>query len=170
MQECQELWRMEIGIPGACGGAVVSMVDRLLGFIGIETVEDDEEGEREVSRPRQGGPVALEEPARPRRNALVSLPGGRAMRLVVAEPHSFDEVQPIADQIKERRPVVINLESVDKETGQKFLNFLSGAIYALDGSMQRVSTSIFLFAPSNVEISLRDAERDELARNGSWGR
>jgi cell division inhibitor SepF len=150
----------------------VSMVDRLLGFIGIETVEEDEEEIDAEPQPRvkQGGPVAVDEPQRPRRNALVSLPGGRSMRLVVAEPRSFDEVQPIADQIKERRPVVINLESVDKETGQKFLNFLSGTIYALDGSMQRVSTSIFLFAPANVEIALRDAERDDAARHGGWGR
>jgi cell division inhibitor SepF len=92
------------------------------------------------------------------------------MRLVVAEPRSFEEVQPIADQIKERRPVVINLESVDKETAQKFLNFLSGTIYALDGSMQRISASIFLFAPANVEIALRDSEREEITRPGIWGR
>lgn len=103
----------------------------------------------------------------PRRSALVSLPGGRTLRVVVAEPKSFDEVQPIADQLKERRPVVINLESVDKETGQKFLNFLSGTIYALDGTMQRVSTSIFVFAPNNVEIALRDGES---ARAASYGR
>jgi cell division inhibitor SepF len=142
----------------------VSVVDRILGFMGIESTEDEgaeeeaplaREGIRGRTYGREGAPM---EEARPKRSALVSLPGGRSMRVVVAEPRSFEEVQPIADQLKERRPVVINLESVDKETGQKFLNFLLGAIYALDGTMQRVSSSIFVFAPSNVEIAIRDGE------------
>lgn len=143
----------------------MGVVDRILGFMGIESIEEDDEGlepvpARDEVRPhsRRDAAPAPEEHNRPRRSALVSLPGGRTMRVVVAEPRSFDEVQPIADQLKERRPVVINLESVDKETGQKFLNFLSGTIYALDGTMQRVSTSIFVFAPANVEIALRDGE------------
>lgn len=144
----------------------MGVVDRILGFMGIESIEDEGDEmepvrpEREEARPlsRRDVVAPVEEHNRPRRSALVSLPGGRTMRVVVAEPRSFDEVQPIADQLKERRPVVINLESVDKETGQKFLNFLSGTIYALDGTMQRVSTSIFVFAPANVEIALRDGE------------
>jgi cell division inhibitor SepF len=152
----------------------VSVVDRILGFMGIESIED-EEGELDAApvreetsyHPREVTAPLEEHSQRPRRSALVSLPGGRTMRVVVAEPRSFDEVQPIADQLKERRPVVINLESVDKETGQKFLNFLSGTIYALDGTMQRVSTSIFVFAPANVEIALRDGEG---ARAASYGR
>lgn len=148
----------------------MSVMDRILGFMGIESIDDDEMEAEEtgVTAPRareserSAGPTRQEavnmEEHRPRRSALVSLPGGRTMRVVVAEPKSFDEVQPIADQLKERRPVVINLESVDKETGQKFLNFLSGTIYALDGTMQRVSASIFVFAPNNVEIAMRDGE------------
>ncbi len=153
----------------------MGVVDRILGFMGIESIEDDE-GELDAApapdetrsyRTREVSAPMEEHSQRPRRSALVSLPGGRTMRVVVAEPRSFDEVQPIADQLKERRPVVINLESVDKETGQKFLNFLSGTIYALDGTMQRVSTSIFVFAPNNVEIALRDGES---ARAASYGR
>lgn len=149
----------------------MSVMDRILGFMGIESIDDDveEEGEGAEMAPPRGresgrpyGPARQEavnmEEHHPRRSALVSLPGGRTLRVVVAEPKSFDEVQPIADQLKERRPVVINLESVDKETGQKFLNFLSGTIYALDGTMQRVSASIFVFAPNNVEIAMRDGE------------
>lgn len=153
----------------------MSVVDRILGFMGIESIEDEDgapdavPGREEARsyRTREVNAPVEEHSQRPRRSALVSLPGGRTMRVVVAEPRSFDEVQPIADQLKERRPVVINLESVDKETGQKFLNFLSGTIYALDGTMQRVSTSIFVFAPANVEIALRD---NEGARAASYGR
>ncbi len=153
----------------------MGVVDRILGFMGIESIEDEDEQldtvppreEARSYRTREVSAPVEEHSQRPRRSALVSLPGGRTMRVVVAEPRSFDEVQPIADQLKERRPVVINLESVDKETGQKFLNFLSGTIYALDGTMQRVSTSIFVFAPANVEIALRDGEG---ARAASYGR
>lgn len=153
----------------------MSVVDRILGFMGIESIEDEDDELDDVPareetrsyRTREVSAPVEEHSQRPRRSALVSLPGGRTMRVVVAEPRSFEEVQPIADQLKERRPVVINLESVDKETGQKFLNFLSGTIYALDGTMQRVSTSIFVFAPANVEIALRDGEG---ARAASYSR
>jgi cell division inhibitor SepF len=153
----------------------VSVVDRILGFMGIESIEDEDDAADDVPdreetrsyRTREVSAPMEEHNQRPRRSALVSLPGGRTMRVVVAEPRSFDEVQPIADQLKERRPVVINLESVDKDTGQKFLNFLSGTIYALDGTMQRVSTSIFVFAPANVEIALREGEG---ARAAAYGR
>jgi cell division inhibitor SepF len=133
-------------------------MDKLMNLIGIEEVEDEPEVEPVVQR----ASVAAE--PRGRKTSLVSLPGGgRPVRVVVADPTSFDEVQSIADQLKGRRPVIVNLESMDKEPAQRLLHFLSGTIYALDGQMQRISTSIFLFAPPNVEVALREP-REESAK------
>ena len=75
------------------------------------------------------------------------------MKVVVVEPRSFEEVQTIVDQMKARRPVILNLESLDKDLAQKILNFLNGAIYALNGETQRVSAGIFFYAPPGVDVS-----------------
>ncbi len=131
----------------------MGLMDKLMNLIGIEEVEE-ESGAEPVVQQRSVEP-------RGRKTSLVSLPGGgRPVRVVVADPTSFDEVQSIADQLKGRRPVIVNLEAMDKEPAQRLLHFLSGTIYALDGQMQRISTSIFLFAPPNVEVALRE-QRDD---------
>ncbi len=133
----------------------MGLMDKLMNLIGIEEVEEEPEVEPVVQRSVE---------PRGRKTSLVSLPGGgRPVRVVVADPTSFDEVQSIADQLKGRRPVIVNLEAMDKDPAQRLLHFLSGTIYALDGQMQRISTSIFLFAPPNVEVALRE-QREEPAK------
>lgn len=89
-----------------------------------------------------------------KRGTLVSLPGQKQLKVVVVEPKSFEEVQTIADHLKNRRPIILNLETTEREHAQRVLNFLSGAIYALNGDMQRISNGIFFFAPGNVDVSL----------------
>lgn len=142
----------------------MGLMDKLMNLIGIEEVEEEPEVE----------PVVQSRSVEPRgrKTSLVSLPGGgRPVRVVVADPTSFDEVQSIADQLKGRRPVIVNLEAMDKEPAQRLLHFLSGTIYALDGQMQRISTSIFLFAPPNVEVSLREPREETRERTaGLFGK
>ena len=141
----------------------MGLMDKLMNLIGIEEVEEEPEVEPVAAQPR----TSVE--PRGRKTSLVSLPGGgRPVRVVVADPTSFDEVQSIADQLKGRRPVIVNLEAMDKEPAQRLLHFLSGTIYALDGQMQRISTSIFLFAPPNVEVALRE-QREETPKERTVG-
>jgi cell division inhibitor SepF len=144
----------------------MGLMDRFLNLIGFE--EEEEEEVEEVPEPSH-------EEKRLRRAPLVSLPGGgRQMRVIVCEPVSFDEAQGVADQLKARRPVILNLEGMDKEQAQRILNFLSGCTYALDGNMQRVGTGIFLLAPSNVEVAMdeiAEATRGQQERGaGLFGR
>jgi cell division inhibitor SepF len=88
-----------------------------------------------------------------KRGTLVSIPGQQSFKVLVVEPKSFEEVQTIADHLKARRPVILNLESLDKEQAQRILNFLSGSIYALNGESQRVSNGIFFFAPPGIDVT-----------------
>lgn len=74
-------------------------------------------------------------------------------KVLVVEPRSFEEVQTIVDQMRARRPIILNLESLDKDLAQKILNFLNGAIYALNGETQRVAQGIFFFAPQGTDIA-----------------
>ncbi len=99
-----------------------------------------------------------------RKGKVVNINATTQFKVVVIQPEGFDESKEIADHLKDRKPVVINLELLDKETAHKIFDFLSGAIYALGGSIQRVATNIYLIAPYNVTI-LGDF-RDELTNKG----
>ena len=75
------------------------------------------------------------------------------MKLVIMQPVSFEEATDIANHLKkERKPIVINLEAVDNPTSRRIVDFLSGSVYALDGSIKKVSNGIFLIAPCNVGV------------------
>ncbi|OTA40573.1 MAG: hypothetical protein A6D92_15690, partial [Symbiobacterium thermophilum] len=130
---------------------------RLVDYLGFGPEEDEfEDGELE-----QVQPAYQEEP--PRRSAperrgqvvpISAVPSKQGtVKVVVVEPRSFEEVQTIVDQMKARRPVILNLESLDKDLAQKILNFLNGAIYALNGETQRVSAGIFFYAPPGIDVS-----------------
>lgn len=124
-----------------------------LGF-GPEEEYEDEQDEiaaadewQEVKRPQKDRNNIVSIASAPQRTPASSF------KVLVVEPRSFEEVQTIADQLRVRRPVILNLESLDKELAQKILNFLNGAIYALGGETQRVANGIFFFAPQGVDIS-----------------
>ena len=72
------------------------------------------------------------------------------------QPESFEEARDITNHLKNRKPIVVNLEAIDKNVARRVIDFLSGAIYALDGDIQKISNSIFLLAPNNVGIMSED--------------
>ncbi len=73
---------------------------------------------------------------------------------VQAEPHTvrprrFDQAQEVADKFKEGQPVIMNLESTDREVSRRLIDFASGLCYALDGTMEKVATGVYLLKPQN---------------------
>ncbi|MDR1701317.1 MAG: cell division protein SepF [Sporomusaceae bacterium] len=82
---------------------------------------------------------------------LSSVP--KQLKVMVVEPVSFDDVQHVADYLKAKKPVVINLENADAEISRRMVDFVSGTTYALNGSMQKISNQIFLCAPQNVDVA-----------------
>lgn len=85
--------------------------------------------------------------------------GTGAFKLILIEPKSFEECSKLVDNLKGRRPIIINLEKIETETARKIFDFLSGATYALNGNVQKVANNIFVFAPENVDISASQEER-----------
>ena len=75
-----------------------------------------------------------------------------AFRMVVIEPKNIDECRKLIDNLRANKPVIINLEKVETDLARKMFDFLSGATYALKGSIQRINQNIYLFAPHNVNI------------------
>jgi cell division inhibitor SepF len=80
-------------------------------------------------------------------------PNTAPFKLVVIEPRAFDECPKLVDNLKGKKPVIINLEKLDSDTARKIFDFLSGATYALNGNVQKVANNIFVFAPENVDIT-----------------
>ena len=130
---------------------MAKLVDKVLNFMGFEEEQEDEHG-REISAVEEEKEV-IQKPKK-NRGQVVSLHTQRQMRVSVVEPYGYDDVQGISDHLKNRRPVIVNLEQSDAELAKRIVDFVSGTTYALDGSMQKVGKSIFLFVPSNVDIDV----------------
>lgn len=73
--------------------------------------------------------------------------------IMVYEPHTSQDVQKLIDFLKTRESAIVNLENVEDEISQRVLDFVSGAIYALNGSVHRISGNIFLLSPQGVGIT-----------------
>ena len=76
-----------------------------------------------------------------------------AVRMVVLQPQSMEDTQTVIDNLRLGKPVIVNLENLQSEAAQRLLDFISGAIYALEGNIRKVSRGIFLLAPDGVDIS-----------------
>ncbi|MGR6835642.1 cell division protein SepF [Syntrophomonas erecta] len=96
---------------------------------------------------------------------VVSIHTAKTMKVVVCEPDSFDEVQVLADHLKNRKQIVLNLENTPPEIAQRIIDFISGTTYSLEGHSQQLGKNIFIFTPSNVEIA-RDGR--SLVRRPGW--
>jgi len=84
-------------------------------------------------------------------------------QMVLFEPRSFEEAEEIARHLKDRRACVVNLHRLQREYAQRTIDFLTGVVFALDGTIQKIGHNVILCAPKNVgvdgEISL-DSEDD----------
>ncbi|AKL95559.1 cell division protein SepF [Clostridium aceticum] len=127
------------------------LIDKVKYFMGLDVFEEEEvEGEEELMQQQDDmTPIVSNN----KKNKILNIHTTTQMKVVLYEPSSFDEASGIVDSLKNRKPVIINLESVEPELARKFFDFLNGAIYALDGNIQKVSTGIFILAPNNVDIS-----------------
>lgn len=110
----------------------------------------------------------FDQPATPaptsKKPKVVNIAATTQLKVVVVTIEEFDEAREVADHLRSKKPVVVNLEKLDKEVGRRVIDFISGAVYSLGGSIQKVSGGIFLIAPYNVDI-MSDV-RDELKNTG----
>ena len=100
----------------------------------------------------------------PGKSKVVNIHTTAQLKVVVMQPQTYDDAAEIVDHLKSKKPVIVNLEKLEKEIARKVVDFLSGAVYALDGNIQKVSNGIFLIAPYNVGI-MGDF-KDELRNKG----
>ena len=141
---------------------------KLMGFVGLDDAYEEEEVYYEPPKPTKSSYNNDYYSAASRRSKVVNINSTVQLNLVILNPESFEDAQAIADNVKMKKPCVVNLEGVDKDIARRVVDFMSGAIYAIDGNIQKVSNGIFLVAPYNVTI---DGDfKNELRSNGlfSW--
>ncbi|MFO7262830.1 MAG: cell division protein SepF [Bacillaceae bacterium G1] len=121
----------------------MEMLSRIMNFFGwqdeVEEIYEEVVDEQEMLPPKKSQKV-------------VSIHTQPTIRVILSEPQSYDEAQMIADHLKNRRTVVVNLQRMRKEQARRVVDFLSGTVYALNGHIQKVGTDIFLCTPDNVEM------------------
>ena len=100
----------------------------------------------------------------PNASKVVNFQASVQMEVVVIQPESYDEAQDICDHIKSQRPVIINLENMERNVAQRIMDFVSGSCYTLNGNLQRVTNNIFIIAPENEDVA--GDFREELKSNG----
>ena len=88
-------------------------------------------------------------------NAPIS--GGK---MILLEPRAFSESQQIADHLKKRNTVVVNMKRVTSEQAKRIIDFLSGTVYAIGGDLQKIGVGIFLCTPKNVNVEGAISEDD----------
>lgn len=82
-------------------------------------------------------------------------------KMILLEPRAFSEAQQIADHLKNRNSVVVNLKRVTSEQAKRIIDFLSGVIYAIGGSMQKIGVGIYIVAPKNVNVQGKISDDSE---------
>ena len=98
--------------------------------------------------PSAGSRIREEE----RRNKVVNIHATTQLKVVLVKPERFENASEIADHLKEKRTVVINLESTNKDVARRLIDFLSGVAYAGEGKIKKVAANTYIITPYHVDI------------------
>lgn len=145
---------------------MAKLLNKMLNFVGWEAEEEDDIiEEQEMEKEEFSQPSLLQYGVKKSQNKVVNIHSTNQFKVVIAQPETLDDAQDVCDHLKNKKPVVVNLEDVDKDAAQRIVDFLSGAVYGLDGNIQKVANSIFVIAPNNVDImgDFKDELRNKAA-------
>ena len=101
-----------------------------------------------------------------RRGKVVNIHATTQLKVVLVKPERFEAASEIADHLKEKRTVVMNLESTHKDVARRLIDFLSGVAYASEGKIKKVAASTYIITPYSVDI--QGDLIDELSSNGLY--
>jgi cell division inhibitor SepF len=130
-------------------------MNKFLNFIGLEENIIEEPMDQTIDDKKDNQNNDLIEPTfqtRNKRGQVVNIHQSSYVKVVVYQALTYDDTQNIIDNLKNRKPIIVNLDSLEQDLAQRVLDFMSGAVYALDGTIQKVSKSIFVLVPSNIDI------------------
>ncbi|MGB4438072.1 MAG: cell division protein SepF [Sedimentibacter sp.] len=139
----------------------MGVMDKVKDFIGITDLEDDydeeegsAEGKYESSKPERMETYM-------KKNNVIKVHSNTDMKVFICEPQKYEDCTKAVDELKNRKVVVLNIEEMELEDQKQVFEFIKGAVYALESSIQKISNGIFVIAPNNVQIDGRLSDRYE---------
>ncbi|MDD4493378.1 MAG: cell division protein SepF, partial [Eubacteriales bacterium] len=130
---------------------MAKLLDKMMNLVGWEEEYEEPENEAEIEEEvvqdykRGAG-------SKKNQNKVVNIHTTTNFKVVILNPQNFEQARDITDNLKNNKPVVVNVEGLEKNLAQRIVDFLSGSVYALNGNIQKVANCIFLIAPQNVDI------------------
>ena len=166
----------------------MSVIDKICGKIGLVDSEEErklaeeearlDDLERQEAEEREAAKRHMQEnkehhnvvnfhPSQNSNNSKENVVTNYKMKVVVIEPKNFDDSPLVANNLRERKPVVINFEHTDPADVNRIIDFAMGTTYALDGDIKKVGHNVYLCAPSNVNVSYTEKEK-KFASDLDW--
>lgn len=148
----------------------MSLLDNLKKI--ISPMSDEDEDYDEVFDDDRDSPFVDDRPryersaVESRRGKVVNIHATTQLKVVLVKPERFENASEIADHLKEKRTVVVNLESTHKDISRRLIDFLSGVAYAGEGKIKKVAANTYIITPYSVDI--QGELIDELESNGLW--
>ena len=131
----------------------MSLMDEFKKIIHPYDDEDyDYENEDQFPTQRPGKESAFDDRKDDRRNKVVNIHATTQLKVVLVKPERFENASEIADHLREKRTVVLNLESTNKDIARRLIDFLSGVAYAGDGKIKKVSANTYIITPYSVDL------------------
>ena len=150
---------------------MAKLFNKFLDYIGIEEsdFEDEpyEEEDRYDDEERTDNVLSLSNRGKKHvgggnsASNVVNLPSAAQMKMIVYHPVSYEDTQNIIDNLKSRKPVIVNMEDLEIECAQRILDFMAGAVYALNGTIFKISRGIFVVAPTNYDVIGNSLDTDD---------
>lgn len=128
----------------------MSVMNKFMNLIGLQEEEEVVERERVVDAGDESETNPFEQ--RKSKGNVVSIHSQKNVRVILCEPRNYEDTQEIADHLRSRRPCIVNLQRVRQDQALRIVDFLSGTVYALSGSISKVGPNIFVCTPESVEI------------------
>ena len=145
----------------------MSLIDELKKL--THPYEDEDEEFEDFEEPARSSRDAFEDrrvKVEDRRNKVVNIHATTQLKVVLVKPDRFENASEIADHLKDKRTVVLNLESTNKDIARRLIDFLSGVAYAGEGKIKKVAANTYIITPYHVDIE--GDLIDELENNGLY--
>lgn len=142
---------------------MAGMLNKFKYFIGLDDYEEEEFYENESFYEDENQDLPISTKTKKVNNKVVNIHTNNNMKIVVHEPLNYEEAPEIVENLKSRKVIVVNFEELDINLKRQIFDFVNGALYAMEGKIQKVTKDIFILAPNNVEI---DGIKEELKTKG----
>ena len=145
----------------------MSLIDELKKL--THPYEDEDEEFEDFEEPARSSRDAFEDQrvkVEDRRNKVVNIHATTQLKVVLVKPERFENASEIADHLKDKRTVVLNLESTNKDIARRLVDFLSGVSYAGEGKIKKIAANTYIITPYHVDIE--GDLIDELENNGLY--